>query len=168
MEKVEYLETIVPNAYHGTSKTNADNIIKTGFRNPRAPDLFLGDGIYFYEGSRKLAERWAERKFLGQEIGIIIARIKLGYCLNLTIPEHRELIRDISKEFQKRQWEKVTDAIVINYFASVIEPKIETIKHFHEPEKITKLFGGSRIMNGGYIVICVRKSQCILRFSIAE
>ena len=169
MDKVEYLETTVPNAYHGTSRANAENIEKTGFRISRKPELFLGDGVYFYKGSKTLAESWAKGKYPEEEIATIVANIKLGYCLDLTIPEHRELLSEAIVEFKRRpNWRKVTDTFVLNYFAGVIEPQIDTIVHFREPEKIVKLFAGSQILTGGYMVICVRKTECILSFSIAS
>lgn len=171
MGKVEYLETIIHDAYHGTSKEKAEKIITTGkFCISRDPALFLGDGVYFYEGSRKLAEGWARKKFSRENIGIIIAKIKLGCCLNLSIPEHRELIKDTHREIRRRQW-KVTDAVVLNYFATIIEPQIDTIKcHFGElkREASRKIFEGSNITDLGYVVICVRKTESIKDFSMAQ
>jgi hypothetical protein len=173
MEQIEYLETVVPNAYHGTSKSNAENIVNTGkFCVKPDPDLFLGDGVYFYDGSKELAERWATRKFSGQPIGIIIGRIRLGYCLNLLIPEHRNLVKQTAKEIrQKRFSQRVTDALVLNYFTRIIEPKIDTVKsHFggFKKETVSKIFDGSNIVDSVYIVICVKKPECIVKFSMAQ
>ena len=168
MNGIEYVDKLIPDAYHGTSKSNASNIeVNKKFIPSRGPDLFLGDGIYFFEGTKSLAEWWARKNFPNEEIGIIIAEIQLGRCLDLTIPEYRDLVKNAKCKIEKQELkENITDTLVINFICAIIEPEIETVRYISKRGALTKIYPGSRIYDSIHIAICVKKTNNILNFKI--
>lgn len=183
MHLVEYVDSVARDAFHGTSKSKAERIKKTReFIPSKGPDCYLGDGVYFFEEAKSLAERWARKQCSGQGIGIIVAEIQLGKCLNLLNADHRNLIKltyekirlEILRQAISRTPrsfngirfpetpEGINDAIVINFYASKIDPTIETVRSYFTWGK-EKIFKGSRIYEW-HGVICVRKRENILNF----
>lgn len=170
MNLIERIDKLIPDAYHGTSKLNATNILQARkFSSSSGSDFYLGDGIYFFDGSKDLAEWWAKKQFPKYEIGIIIANIQLGKCLDLTIPEHRNIVKNAKDEFeQKTPEEKITDALVINFICTIIEPEIETIRCIFKQGQLSKIYSGSHIFNTMHIVVCVKRHSNILDFKIVN
>jgi hypothetical protein len=168
---IEFIDRKIPNAYHGTSRENAAKIERERkFLPSLDDDCYLGTGIYFFEGSKELAEKWARRKFHGNQIGIIIAEIQLGRCLDLTIPEIRMLMREVGNQLEKkRPGKRITDPFVINYYCENIEKGVETVRGIFSKKdihgKFYRLFPASRLFDD-YIDICVRKDYCIIGFHI--
>ncbi len=157
---------IVPDAYHGTSKPAAQKIISTGQFEPSTdPDLYLGDGVYFFESSIQHAIDWARKKFgVTSSLGIIRAAIKMGRCLNLTLPEHQVFCLQVKEElegYERRDW---TDAAVINYIAeNIVFP--DTVRAVFLPgaKKARKMFPGSHFFKDIQIFICVKSVDNILQ-----
>jgi hypothetical protein len=169
---IEFIDRKIPNAYHGTSRENVEQIFRDNrFVPSGGEDHYLGSGIYFYEGSRELAEKWARKKFRGDEIGIIIAEIQLGRCLDLTIPECRTILKDFkSKLEKKRPGLAITDPFVINLLCQNFPEAIETVRAIYSLKdihgKFYRIFIGSRLYDD-HITICVRKDDNILNFQMA-
>src|SRR5579863_6459375 len=70
--------------YHGTRLGRADTIVSLGRFTPSANDYdWLGHGIYFWEHAPARAWQWAREKY-GSEGAVIEAKIRLGFCLDLT------------------------------------------------------------------------------------
>jgi hypothetical protein len=134
----------------------------------------LGDGVYFYEHSRWLAANWAE-KCLGKGacIGIICACIDYGYCLNLDIPEHRQIIRRVKdlisiRDLQAKKLDRVTDSFVINYYSTNIAKNIDTVRLTYMSDDYKKMmFPGSLISDYRQPMVCVRKQDKISKICIA-
>ena len=85
---IKYFEKIVPDAYHGTSMQESEEILRDGgFICSNHDELYLGMGVYFFESSEWNAKDWASRrawkKFRTDNIGILRATINLGRCLDL-------------------------------------------------------------------------------------
>jgi hypothetical protein len=170
LSKIEYKEKIVPDAYHGTSLNNALNIIKEKrFQYKRDGNLYLGDGVYFYEASIWHAVEWCRRCHKDKDYGIICATINLGKCLDLANYEYRALLTKIALKLKFKGFDEITDSFVINFIATVIDP-FDTVRHSHivEEEGYGKIFHGSRIPEFYQLIICVRNQDRILNLNIIK
>ena len=165
---IKFKDKIVPDAYHGTSKANAQNIIRIGkFELSSGKECYLGDGIYFFEAGKGHAEWWARRKYgSGTRIAVIIATVQLGKCLDLGNPEHIRLIELARQEIQKQSLDiELSDTLVINFLAKKVSTDIETVRgYFHgSPERV---FTGSKVFEITHVVICVKNHGNILTFAL--
>lgn len=160
---IQYSE-VLTEGYHGTDIESADKILKRGFNIGRNKSLRLGDGVYFYELSYSNAFEWAERRNRKDQIAVLISRIKLGSCLNLTDAAHRFMVKQVAKKIQESRTGKmpdhITDALVINYICKLSD--IDTVKAAFTSPKARKLFPGSKIIEYQQVIICVRKPEQIL------
>jgi len=165
---VKYINKVVPDAFHGTSKTIAEHIIRTKkFKPSTGNDCFLGDGIYFFEAGKEHAKWWAHNRYPGQQIGIIIAEIQLGKCLDLSDPVHLELVKLTKNKIEKTEFaKKITDTLVINFLTNKIDIEIETVRGYFPSSPKEKIFEGSRIYQYLHIVICVKRQENILTFNL--
>ena len=166
--EIKYTEKIVPDAYHGTSLQNAKSIASKGFKEYEVgSDLYLGDGIYFYESSRRHAELWAKQRLgEGSLIGVLLCSVNLGRCLDLNKMDHRAfLIRQKRKIEEKAQpARRVTDPLVINLLAKVV--RFDTVRASLTTPGKGPVFEGSRIWDYQSLIICVRNMDNILSTSI--
>jgi len=167
---VQYSNKLIRDAFHGTSKANAESIIQSRrFIYSRGEDCYLGDGVYFFESGLEHAKWWAEKKFSGQQIGIIIAHIQLGKCLELGNPQCIELIRLAKAQIETARFsERITDAFVINFITAIIDRQIETVRGYFPVKATGKIFPGSHIYANVRVTICVKKYDNILHYNILE
>lgn len=157
--QLPHLEKIIPDAYHGTSQEKAKNICKSQtFIKSQGRDCYLGNGIYFYESSKKSAEEWALDRY--GSVGIIRATILLGKCFDLANQEIRDLLKEVRSLILKKKPE-CTDASVINY-ASTHLFDIHTVRGVFIRKKLKKVFPGSRLYANTQIMICVREPANII------
>lgn len=167
-DKIIHIDKIVPDAYHGTKLGNAVKILEEGhFIQSRDATTYLGDGVYFYEGSVWHALEWCKRRFADCEHGVICATINLGKCLDLNNAEHRALMKKVAVRLSKLGVKQVTDSVVINYFATNIE-KVDTIRfsHVKVAGKYGKIYQDSRIHDFSQLIICVRNQDVILNIRL--
>lgn len=167
--EIKYVEHIIPNAYHGTTLKKANEILKTKkFNVSRGKNKFLGDGIYFYEASRWHAFKWAERCHPNIDLGIICATINLGKCLDLHNYEYIRLLKSVRRELRRRKIPEVTDAVVINFYAT--QEDFDTVRAtctVPEPEKMpSRIFPESRYYEFTQLIICVRNQKRILAIEL--
>jgi hypothetical protein len=164
--KIKPVDEIVPDAYHGTSKDNAEKIKKGGkFVRSTGNDQYLGDGVYFFDSSEWHAKDWARRRYT--EIGVICAEIKLGKCLDLYNKEHLSFLQEKFKELQKKLGQPtLKDAVVINWIAGDFHTKIDTVRALHVRKSSKKIFPGSHFYEDTVIMICVKNSDHIISFDI--
>jgi len=100
---IKFEDKVIPDAYHGTSKAFAENIIRMKKFQPSSGDhCYLGDGIYFFETGKEHAKWWARKQYPGTQIAVIIAVVQLGRCLDLGNPEHIGLVSFTRDEIKKR------------------------------------------------------------------
>jgi len=139
---VDFTSRSIDDAYHGALLEDAYKIIKERkFIPTKKEDSYVGDGVYFYEGSRWLAADWVERNYgKGIALGIICATVYFGRCLNLNIPEHRSIIKIVREKIsQQREIKtrgiKITDSLVVNYYTTNINKTVDTIR-------MTYIYGG--------------------------
>src|SRR5437870_3007771 len=91
---VQFINKVVPDAFHGSKLDTARQIVRSRTYVPSTGNekLYLGDGVYFYEGSLEYALEWAQDKFPGMPIGVVQSTIQLGKCLDLNTRRAVELI----------------------------------------------------------------------------
>ena len=161
---IEYKRKIVPDAYHGTTLKNANKITETReFKISRNEKNYLGDGVYFFEGSKWHAIDWCKRCYPNDEHSIICAVINLGKCLELANPNYRILLQRVALKLKLKGYTDITDAFVINFYATTIEP-FDTVRFAYivENRVYGKIFSGSRIADFYQLIICVRNTENIL------
>jgi hypothetical protein len=172
---LKHIEKIVPDAYHGTSKTNARRIQNSGFRISDGSHQYLGSGVYFFEGSMLSALQWAKRSFPSIECTVLHAIVNLGICLDFHNPEHADFIVEMKEAIVTRQktlpaddpnrFSPITDAVVINGLADLVQ--IDTVRASYVSIKSgRKIFPGSHFFNPQQLIICVRNLDRILGLKI--
>jgi len=168
--RIKPVKTVIDNAFHGTELRVARKIVAgESFLLSKGPDQYLGDGVYFYEGSLEQAEIWATRRRKFDQWGIVQAEIRLGRCLDLNVREHVTILLLVAEALRKRvsNPNEVTDAAVINYYASEIETQLETVRcAFNGGPKQNPIYVGSRIYRRE-MIICVRNLSNISKRSLA-
>jgi hypothetical protein len=164
---IRFEDKVIPDAYHGTSKAFAENIIRTKkFQPSSGDDCYLGDGIYFFEAGKGHAKWWATKQYPGTQIALIIAVVQLGRCLDLGNPEHIALVSFTREEIKKKGApENLTDTAVINFLTSKIDKEIETIRGYFHGSPL-RLFSESKIFEITHVIICVKKHDNILNFRL--
>jgi hypothetical protein len=157
--------------YHGTRLDRAETIVSTGKFIPSAHDYdWLGHGIYFWENAPFRAWQWARGKF-GSEGAVVEARIRLGFCLDLTdIPftdalkaayqgiREAYILENKILPVNKGKAPRL-DCLVINYLTERILPECDTVRApFLEGDPI---FPGSNLLSQSHLQLVVRHDYCI-------
>ncbi|MCH8962597.1 MAG: hypothetical protein IH820_15100 [Bacteroidetes bacterium] len=146
---------IVGDAYHGTDAANVESIQANGFTVGRSRDLFLGDGIYFYQGSQREAYKWAENLRQFQNIVVFKARINMGRCLDLDAWEHRELLEALETEIlESRVVDEVPLPVAINMLSEYWS--FDTVKKTQQKKKPAAPFFKSPVYSYTRTYIAVR------------
>jgi hypothetical protein len=141
---------------------------------------WLGDGIYFWEGSLRRAQEWAAERIDGSA-AIIEAEIELGACFDLISSEYLDLLPRVhanavaaykrlglvlpTNEAGGGKLRRL-DRLVITRFLKMMEEgrglapvKFQTVRcPFEEGEPV---FPGSMIRRQTHIQVAVRDSSCI-------
>jgi hypothetical protein len=168
--------------YHGCEQVFAD-----GVRSGRIPldhwkpsqNVYdwLGEGIYFWEGSRSRAKEWAELQF-GDVADVLEVEIDLGHCLDLLESTYHEAIRatyrNLRTVYHSQGWalpknlkkRHDLDCLVINKFVRFMEQfadqqgiRFQTVRGVFEEGR--PLFPGSAIRSESHIQIAVRDLRCL-------
>jgi hypothetical protein len=168
--------------YHGCDRPFADaarsgRITLTAWRLSQNLYDWLGEGIYFWEGSRSRAEQWAVEHF-GEEADVLEVEIELGHCLNLLESTYHDTLRQTYRNLraayrsrgltlpknQKKRHD--LDCLVINKFVQFMEKlmvqqeiRIQTVRGVFEEGR--PLFPGSALRAQSHIQVAVRDVQCI-------
>jgi hypothetical protein len=140
---------------------------------------WLGEGIYFWEGSRTRAEQWAVEQFGGQA-DVLAVEIDLGQCLNLLESTYHDALRATYRNLRtvyrslgwilpkNRKKRHDLDCLVINKFVKFMEEfagqhgiPFQTVRGVFEEG--APLFPGSALGRQSHIQVAVRDVQC-LRF----
>ena len=167
--QIQYTKKIIPDALHGTDFASYKNICNKGFECSIGDDQFLGEGVYFWEGSYLLALRWAQRKTRAQssrEYAIIQASIDLGVCLDLSKPEHLEIIEKAVGQLRKHTSKELNDAVVLNFIDYTIQ-KLDTVRAIH-PKGKHRIFKESRYLARVEPIICIKNTDMIITFELYE
>ena len=138
---------------------------------------WLGEGIYFWEGSRTRAQEWAALQF-GDDAAVLQVEIDLGRCLNLLETTYHEAIRatyrNLRDVYRSQGWtlpknqkkRHDLDCLVINKFVMFMARftgqqgiVFQTVRGVFEEGR--PLFAGSAIRSESHIQIAVRDIQCM-------
>jgi len=165
---------VVEEAYHGTDLRIAKKIEKgEKFRwEPRKagePDLFLGDGTYFFEGSKAWAEAWAKPRY--QKYGILSATVCLGMCLDLNTKEGLQivgLVQELMSVAQKVPKKTINLAAAISYYVANIDQPLDTIRATHVKTHREPVFEGKLPLYICELIICVRNIDRISNPELIE
>ena len=163
--------------YHGCQRDFAD-----GVRSGRIPldhwkpsrNIYdwLGEGIYFWEGSRSRAEEWAKLQF-GVAADVLEVEIDLEHCLDLLENTYHNAIRatyrNLRTVYRSQVWtlpknrrkRHDLDSLVINKFVLFMELfsdrrgiRFQSVRGAFEEGR--PLFPGSAIRSESHIQIAVR------------
>jgi hypothetical protein len=118
--QLENVATVVDNAYHGTDLATTRKIIAgERFRYSRGPDQWLGNGVYFFEGSIGLATYFGKRKARqkrSEDYAVLRASVQLGRCLDLTTEKYRQQLAKWIELLRTKATLKLSRAWIINSF----------------------------------------------------
>ena len=170
LEAVTHINKEVPDAYHGTKLMDARKIKAEGFEVGRKRDSYLGDGIYFYEGSIELARYHVANRRGLKRYGILQATVQLGKCLDLNTPEHRDILktaREVLIENTEEDPDDLTDAFIINWYACNYDTEIDTIRWTLFKQSWGQIYPRSRVRHSEPM-ICVRNIANISHVQIVE
>jgi hypothetical protein len=168
--------------YHGCQKAFADGV-RSGqitidqWKPSQNTYDWLGEGIYFWEGSRSRADSWAKELF-GDQGDVLEVEIELGECLDLLENTYYNSIRGIFQNlrtvYQSQNWalpknkkkKHSLDCLVINKFVNFMEKfegqdgiVFQTVRGLFEEGR--PIFPGSAIRNQSHIQVAVRDISCI-------
>lgn len=167
--KLVLMSRLVTDAFHGTSKSLALVIQSEGFKTSVGDDLYLGDGVYFFESSSSGAKEWAVNHYGANDAAVLQCEIKLGRCMDLTDAEHidfiaraADLVRSAARKRKgAKQSMELTDALVINFVGQICN--LDSVRAVHISKSKGKLFAGSHFYYHSRLYICVRNLRNILR-----
>ena len=164
--------------YHGCERefaagVRAGRITLAEWRLSQNAYDWLGEGIYFWEGSRSRAEQWASERF-GDDADVLQVEIELGECLNLLEntyyndlrASYRRLRTDLRNQQMtlprnhKKRHE--LDNLVINNFVDMMAERgtrFQTVRAVFEEGR--RLYPGSAIRTRSHIQIAVLDFRCI-------
>jgi hypothetical protein len=161
--EIKPTDTTIPDAYHGTSKANAEIILREGFKPSVGEKQYLGDGVYFFESSKHEAVTWARRTYDEHQVAVIHAMIRLGRCFDLYNHEYLTFFVNFAERLRQEAEQRhlrsgrpmvtVTDALVVNLIAQKV--KIDTVRAGRS-RRARRMFPGSNWFLGQQIIICVR------------
>ena len=168
--------------YHGCRRAFADGvrsgrITLADWKPSRNVYDWLGEGVYFWEGSRSRAAQWAVEQF-GTDGDDLEAEIDLSECLDLLENTYhaalRGTYRDLRAAYSQLGWtlplnrkgRHDLDCLVINRFVELMkefaDPRDVRVRSIRCPfEEGRPLFPGSAIRSESHIQLAVRDVRCI-------
>lgn len=166
---LENLSDTVSNAFHGTTVEAARQIVSQdcGFTPTVSDQLFLGTGVYFYEGDERAARKFARSAHRKRRVAVLRAKIRWGRCLNLFVRAHRMALQQVEKRLRSAGVIDATMGQVINDLAQKFE--IDTVKgvQVQEPNtSVPRFFAESEVGSFSKLMICVRNTSNILTCEI--
>lgn len=166
---LENLSDTVSNAFHGTTVEAARQIVSEncGFRPTVSDQLFLGTGVYFYEGDERAARKYARSAHGRRRVAVLRAKIRWGRCLNLFVRAHRMALQQFEKRLRSAGVIDATMGQVINDLAQEFE--IDTVKgvQVQDPSiRVPRVFAESEVGSFSKLMICVRNTSNIVACEI--
>lgn len=120
-QQIDYVDTVIDNAHHGTDEAVAAKIVAgERFKLSTGPQHWLGDGVYFFEGVFGMAVFFAKQKAKengSNQYAVLRASILLGKCLDLTTPRYRKELAKWIKLLKARTKQPLNRAWIVNSFA---------------------------------------------------
>ena len=111
--------------------------------------------MYFYEGSRAWAiKKWARMKHRRRPIAVVQCDLTLGFCLDLTDPDHQDVIRTLVAAYTEKCNVTLTDAQAMNMVAN--KTQVHSIKAILPTANTAKIFESSRFLREIQVIFCMR------------
>jgi hypothetical protein len=166
-------------AYHGCEKEIAENVVigKEQLRKSTNSYDWLGNGIYFWEGSKQRADEWAKQR--ARKPAVVGAIIDLGSCLNLVDTYCIEMVKRAYEDMlfnmqilglsmpQNSNIKGNSDLLKRDLDCAVIQHLCKFLDD-NAPDTVRGLFieGNPLYENAGFrdkthVQICVRNPDCI-------
>lgn len=160
--------------HHGTTKVNGSEILSSKFEVSRRDNLWLGDGVYFFDDNAEMALEWCRaegHRLCYTEYSVLQSEIEVkeANLFNLNTPEgeklfhgHRELMieRLETARFSVKSINKQTaDGRVLNELCQFFPYKVVTLRCFVRRVKDRMKRLNSNVPNCK--IICVREVECI-------
>lgn len=161
--------------FHGTSRSNAIEILKSGFKPSQNVYDWLGFGSYFFDSAPTRAREWAARAY-GEDAAVVAAEISLDNCLNLLDTEEMWVLREFAKaigidqmNIKQQNGLNGRDCFLLNSVCAALEEngrQISSIRAaFSEGEPT---YPGSAIFDLAHVQIAVRDQSCISGLEILQ
>lgn len=166
---------VTDQAFHGTTRTAADEILSSGWKLSRGDDQRLGDGVYFFEGSHSMARKWARDKHRRTDrstpaLAVLQSTVEFGVCLSLHDTDHVAEVERLKEGFESAGCTDITDAFIINAFAIAL--KIDTVRGVRRRKTSKPILGGDPKKDDDYLewgtelLICVKNLEKILETTL--
>jgi hypothetical protein len=170
--------------YHGTSRENAESILRNGFRSSNSGGDWLGAGVYFWQDAPKRALEWAKEKHPESPVVVIRSSIRFeeGKTMDLLdtdwfptlIKAYDEFLlqfnRSVPTQDIKKSHIHALDHEFLNYISDVINKekpgKIAVIRAAFTGGK--PIFNSSAIHNLSHVQIAVKDNIYIKDSLIIE
>jgi hypothetical protein len=162
--------------FHGTTVSNAEDILDGGFTLSRNDYDWLGKGVYFFEDAPRTAKSWAERqcKQSEGEPAVLHSVIDLTSCMNLLDTAWNDRLETVYEQYARLFEEDLPvndggfrelDCDVIDYACYYHKEQygrpIQSVRAvFHEVDD-EELFPGSHIQKRSHLQIAVRDPSVI-------
>lgn len=177
--------------YHGCDAETADRAVAGDIDLIQSDQSYdwLGPGIYFWEADPQRALEWARWKVQSgqyKRAAVLGAAIDLGNCLDLTLRENLDLLRDAYTGFERHQATsglpmprnlpaphspdqdrllRYLDCAVIRHLHKIVADE-KTIEPFDSVRGMftegQRVFPGSAIFEKTHTQIAIRNPACIL------
>ena len=126
----------------------------------------LGDGVYFFEGSRAMASAWARDRKLPPPLSVIKSTVKYGRRLNLNDDEAQKLV-GIMKNYLSQKMGNAKVSFVVAVSALAEKGEFDTIVAYRRRKDVQPLME-SRIDKGIEHLLCVRTLGNIVLSEIVQ
>jgi hypothetical protein len=146
-------QSVTDQAFHGTSRQNADAILSDNFKPSDGENQFLGPGVYFFERQPSEAERWAKNEH-PKGWAVLRSVVRYGRCLNLDEQRHSDILTLIVSELRKRRNQAITESDAVKILAQHVQ--IDTVIGVHRKNSTIIPWHGARFGMGNKLMLCVR------------
>jgi hypothetical protein len=113
-------------AYHGTSRDLANEIVENGFQMQENEQNWMGTGVYFFEGSFSEAQSWAKNHKGFNSPAVIRSVVEYGKCLRLTEELHCYAVRKFKSAMQDTYGVILSEPAALGALSLMLE--IDTIR----------------------------------------
>lgn len=153
--------------YHGTSPEMARDILLKGFNLSIGDDLYLGDGIYFFEEDPSSAFKWCKKKRY-KGCFVIEANVEANEIFDLTKSHNKRILEKaidyirMGLRSEKSSEIFLLDGAAINYIYKYIK-KFDLVRCQFSLHNVYSQKQWSRIRDI-VMYVCVRHLECITSF----
>lgn len=161
-------QKLVPDAFHGTDLETATTIRdEQSFKGTTDEKEYLGNGVYFFENSKWHAIDWGRRKCKkegNKDLGVILATVNLGKCLDLNNLEHRGIVKSVINHYEEKGYKDILDGVAINFIYNKFN--IDSARATIVTPEVGKIHKKSRFFDYSYLMICIKNKDNIQNINL--